>query len=96
MAHPEKNVTIVHAGRLPISDAFPDYFREKVVAMLGEFGIKIILNEKVDTESLSEKGGVFLKSGKTLPADLVVCSILVNCLIWDSFLLLVRYPGVRL
>lgn len=75
MAHPEINVTIVHGARLPLSDAFPEYFREKVVAMLGEFGVKIILNEKVNTESLSEKGGVRLKSGKTMPADIVVCPI---------------------
>jgi NADH dehydrogenase FAD-containing subunit len=73
MAHPETNVTIVHGARLPISDAFPEYFRTKVVATLGEFGVKIILNEKVDIASLSKKGGVRLKSGKTLPADVVVC-----------------------
>ena len=73
MAHPEANVTIVHGARLPVSDAFPEYFRTKVVAMLGEFGVNIILNEKVDMESLSAKRGVHLKSGKTLPADLVVC-----------------------
>ena len=62
----------MHAARLPLSDALPEYFREKVVAMLGEFGVKIILNEKVDIESLSEKGRVRLESGKTLPADLAV------------------------
>jgi hypothetical protein len=72
MAHPHKNVTIVHGARLPVSDAFPDYFREKAVASIEEHGAKIILNEKVDIESVGEKGEVQLKSGKTLLADLVV------------------------
>lgn len=72
MAHPDKNVTIVHAARLPVSDAFPDYFREKAVTSIEEHGVKIILNEKVDTDSVGERGEVQLKSGKTLPADLVV------------------------
>lgn len=76
MAHPDKNVTIVHGGRLPVSDAFPDYFREKAVASIEEHGVKIILNEKVDIDSIGGKGEITLMSGKTLPADLVVLSIL--------------------
>jgi NADPH-dependent 2,4-dienoyl-CoA reductase/sulfur reductase-like enzyme len=72
MAHPGKNVTIVHGARLPVSDAFPDRFREKAVASIEEHGVNIILNEKVDTKSIGEKGEVRLNSGRTLPADVVV------------------------
>jgi hypothetical protein len=72
MAHPDKHVTILHAARLPISDAFPDYFREKTVASLKEHGVEILLNEKVDTDSLGTSGKIKLKSGKVLSADLIV------------------------
>jgi len=72
MAHPNKNVTIVHGARLPVSDHFPDYFREKAVKSLEEHGVKIILNEKIDIESAGKNGVVKLSSGKTLTADLVV------------------------
>jgi NADPH-dependent 2,4-dienoyl-CoA reductase/sulfur reductase-like enzyme len=75
MAHPDKNVTIVHAARLPVSDALPDYFREKTVTSIEEHGVKIILNEKVNIDSVGERGEVQLKSGKTLPADLVVLPV---------------------
>jgi NADH dehydrogenase FAD-containing subunit len=72
MVKPKAKVTIVHAGRLPVSDEFPDYFREKAIASLNEHGVDIILNEKVDLDSINEKGQVRLKSGKTLSADVVV------------------------
>jgi apoptosis-inducing factor 2 len=75
MAHPEKHVTIVHAGRLPISDAFPDSFREKTVNSIKGHGVELLLNEKVDTTSLGASGQLKLKSGKTLPADLIVFSV---------------------
>jgi len=79
MAHPETDVTIVHGARLPISDAYPEYFRQKIVDMLSKFGVKIILNEKANIENISEKGGVRLSSGKTLQADLVVCQFNSVC-----------------
>jgi apoptosis-inducing factor 2 len=75
MAHPEKHVTILHAGRLPISDAFPDFFREKAVNSIKEHGVELLLNEKVDTTTLGTSGQLKLKSGKTLPADLIVLSV---------------------
>jgi NADH dehydrogenase FAD-containing subunit len=72
MVHPDTNVTIVHGARLPVSDEFPDYFREKLVASLEERNINIVLNEKADVDNIEGKSGVSLTSGKTLPADLVV------------------------
>lgn len=72
MAHPGTNVTIVHGLNLPVSDEFPDYFREKVVTTLKEHDINIILNERADIDNIGENGVVRLTSGKTLSADLVV------------------------
>jgi NADH dehydrogenase FAD-containing subunit len=72
MANPKANVTIVHGGNLPISDAFPDNFRQKAVTTLKEHGIDIILNELVDLSTINGSKTVTLKSGKSLPADLVV------------------------
>lgn len=76
MAHPEKHVTIIHAGKLPISDAFPDSFREKAVNSIKEHGVELLLNEKVDTTTLGTSNQLKLKSGKTLRADLIVLSVL--------------------
>jgi hypothetical protein len=56
MAHPEKHVTIVHGGRLPISEAFPDSFRQKTVNSIKDHGVELLLNEKVDTTSLGTSG----------------------------------------
>jgi NADH dehydrogenase FAD-containing subunit len=74
MAHPTKNVTIVHGARLPVSDHFPDYFREKALKSLQDHGVDIILNEKIDIDSAGKNGVVKLTSGKALPADLLVRS----------------------
>jgi NADH dehydrogenase FAD-containing subunit len=79
MAHPNADVTIVHGGRLPVSDAFPDSFREKALHALHDYGVKVILNEKVNLDSIGEKGQIRLSSGKTLPADLVVCLENFHC-----------------
>lgn len=76
MAHPSKKVTIVHGARLPVSDHYPDYFREKAVKSLEEHGVDLVLNEKIDVESAGKNGVVKLSSGKTLPADLVVRHLL--------------------
>jgi NADH dehydrogenase FAD-containing subunit len=73
MAHPNKKVTIVHGARLPVSDHFPDYFREKAVKSLEEHGVDIVLNEKVDIDTARQGRVVKLSSGKSIPADLVVC-----------------------
>jgi NADH dehydrogenase FAD-containing subunit len=76
MANPKANVTIVHGANLPISDAFPDHFRQKAVTTLKEHGIDIILNELVDLSTINNGSKtVTLKSGKTLSADLVVFSL---------------------
>ena len=73
MAHPKTNVTIVHGARLPVSDHFPDYFREKIVKSIENHGVNIILNEKIDIDSAGKNGVVKLSSRKSLSADLVVC-----------------------
>ena len=78
MAHPEKHVTIVHAGRLPISEAFPDSFRERAVNSIKNHGVELLLNEKVDMSSLGTSDQIKLKSGKTLLADLIVISVREN------------------
>ena len=72
MAHPNTKITIVHAAPLPISDLFPEHFRKRVIASLKEFGIDIVLGEKVDLSTIDRKGPVQLPSGKVLDADLVV------------------------
>jgi NADH dehydrogenase FAD-containing subunit len=90
MVNPKANVTIVHGANLPISDAFPDYFRQKAVTTLKEHGIDIILNEFVDLTTINNASkSVTLKSGKTLAADLVVLStsIFINSSSWPQELL---------
>jgi len=74
MAHPDTNVTIVHGDRLPLSDHFPDYFRQKVVETLKKHDIEIVLGEKVDLNDIPQNGSIKLQSGKSLSADLVVSS----------------------
>jgi apoptosis-inducing factor 2 len=76
MVNPKAKVTIVHGANLPVSDAFPDYFREKVVTTLKEHGIDIILNELVDLSTVNTGSKtVTLKSGKTLSTDLLVLTL---------------------
>lgn len=75
MLNPKIEVTIVQAGRLPLTDHYPDHFRKKVVDALKQRGIQIILNEKADISSINGAGRVQLQSGQTLSADLVVSNI---------------------
>jgi len=75
MLNPKIDVTIIQAGRLPLTDHYPDNFRQKIVNALKERGIQIILNEKADIDSINGAGRVHLQSGQTLSADLVVSNI---------------------
>src|SRR5579859_5418713 len=71
MAHPNKNVTIIHGGKLPTSSNYPDYFRERVIGTLKKYGVDIILGEQVDLQKFDGKT-VHLSSGKVMHADVVV------------------------
>jgi NADPH-dependent 2,4-dienoyl-CoA reductase/sulfur reductase-like enzyme len=79
MAHPNKNVTIIHGGKLPTSSLYPDYFREKVIGTLKKHGVDIILNEQVDLSKLDGKS-VHLSSGKVMTADVVVSPFIQYCI----------------
>ena len=72
MIKPEANITIIHAGPLPLNDSFSDFFRQKVISTLKEFNVDILLNEKVDLNAIGESGEAKLLSGKTLSADMIV------------------------
>lgn len=75
MAHPDKNVTIIHGGKLPTSSVYPDHFREKVIGTLKKYGVDIILNEQVDLSNM-DGNTVHLSSGKIMNADVVVISFI--------------------
>jgi len=75
MAHPDKNVTIIHGGKLPTSSIYPEHFREKTIGMLKKYGVEIILNEHVDLSKMDGKT-VHLSSGKIMNADVVVLSVI--------------------
>lgn len=75
MAHPNKNVTIIHGGKLPTSSIYPDYFRERVIDTLKKYGVDIILGEHVDLQKLDGRT-VHLSSGKVMHADVVVLPLL--------------------
>jgi len=70
MAHPDKNITIIHGGKLPTSSIYPDHFREKILVTLKKYRVDIILNEQVDLSKMDGKT-VHLSSGQIMNADVV-------------------------
>jgi len=94
MAHPDKNVTIIHGGKLPLSSIYPEHFREKVVGTLKKYGVDIILNEQVDLSKTDGKT-VHLSSGKVMNTDVVVLSFMLCIKLTFSSSQPVELPEVK-
>lgn len=72
--YPNKPVTIVQGGPTLLNDAYPKTFRTKVLKGLQRRGVEVICNDYVDNvpEGYVTSAGVTTRSGKRIPADLVV------------------------
>ncbi|KAF5318334.1 hypothetical protein D9611_014247 [Ephemerocybe angulata] len=70
-----KNVSIVHNGRLPLNDVYPDRLRNGLLTKLQKRNVNVVLNDRLDNYTLSEDGTVTLRSGKALNADLVIPTV---------------------
>lgn len=68
--HPDKEVTIVHAGNKLLNDTYPDKYRDKVEKDLRNRKVELVLGDYVD--NLDQTGPVVTRSGKELDADLIV------------------------
>jgi len=73
-AHPSINVHVIHKDRLPLSNVYPDSFRQQIKTRLVKNGINLLLNETVDLTT-SEKSNTTLLSGKTLSSDITFFTI---------------------
>ncbi|KAJ3522703.1 hypothetical protein NMY22_g11775 [Coprinellus aureogranulatus] len=68
---PDKNITVVHSKDLLLNETYPDYWRRQIIASLQKRGINVVLSDRL--EDLEPKDGkVTTRSGKTIPADLVI------------------------
>ena len=72
MANPNANVTIIHKDYLPLSKAFNEGFRRRLVNEVEKRGGKFMFNESVILSSIGKEGGVKLENGKTVSADISV------------------------
>lgn len=69
--YPTAEVTLVHAQSLLLNDAYPDKFRNTTVARVKQFGINLILDDKL--ESLPEGATTATTAkGTKLNADLFI------------------------
>lgn len=70
----KKEITIVHRGRLPLNDNYPDSFRKQVQEKWKKRGVEFILEDEIDRENYRTKRGVITtKKGKAIAADIAVC-----------------------
>lgn len=76
MTYPSKEVALVHSRRTLLQN-FDKKLHVAALEALENAGIRVILNQRVKTESKTE---VTLSSGEQVPCDLVVCQILARCL----------------
>ena len=67
-----KEVTVVHGGRLLMNDTYTDSFRNGLLKKLQGLGVKVVLEDRVDSFTPSEDGTVTTAKGKVINADLVV------------------------
>ncbi|KAF9520561.1 hypothetical protein BS47DRAFT_1335729 [Hydnum rufescens UP504] len=69
--YPTTEVTIVHAHSLLLNDAYPDKFRNSTVARVKQFGVNLVLDDKL--ESLPEGTTTATTTkGQKLTADLFI------------------------
>ncbi|KAF8649402.1 hypothetical protein AX16_005843 [Volvariella volvacea WC 439] len=68
---PNKRVTIVHGDKELLNPTYPDKWRKDVHRRVAERGVNLVLGEYVDDFS-THNGALRTRSGKTIPADLVV------------------------
>jgi len=67
----DKRVTIVHGQSLPLNSTYPDRWRKGVAEKASKRGVRLFLSDYV--ENLEPQGGrIATRSGKFIPADLVV------------------------
>jgi len=71
--YPKKNVTIVHADRLPLNYIYPDRFRSAAERTLRRRGVKFIFNDAVvgDPE-VSRSSPLKTRNGVSIDCDLLV------------------------
>ncbi|KXN81876.1 Apoptosis-inducing factor 2 [Leucoagaricus sp. SymC.cos] len=71
--YPDKNVTIVHADRLPLNDIYPDRFRSLVEHRLQTRGVQFTFDDAIiGNPTISEKSSLKTRNGTTLKCDLLV------------------------
>lgn len=73
--YPDKKITLVHADKHLVNDTYPDKFRKDIEKRLRARNITLLLNTRVEGESLPSEGlegSVRTTDGKTIEADLIV------------------------
>jgi NADH dehydrogenase FAD-containing subunit len=69
---PDKKVTIVHGGSQLVNDTYSVKYRKTLEKRCTKIGIELVLGETVEDIPASNGPEVKTKSGKTIPADLVL------------------------
>ncbi|TFY51043.1 hypothetical protein EVG20_g11195 [Dentipellis fragilis] len=70
---PNKSVTIVQSGDLPLNKVYAPQFRRAVDVRIRARGVELVFGEHLD-ETVPKDGMVTTRSGRKIPADLVVSS----------------------
>jgi len=83
----DKRITIVHGQSLPLNGTYPDRWRKGVAEKALKRGIQLVLSDHVENLE-PQDGRIVTRSGKSIPADLVV-SQPFNFNRYTDFLLLV-------
>ncbi|KAH8120013.1 FAD/NAD-binding domain-containing protein [Phellopilus nigrolimitatus] len=70
--YPDKKITIVQAGSLPLNDVYPDRFRKDIERRWHKRGIDFIFNDRVEHFPDQTSGSIKTTNGKIIEADIVV------------------------
>jgi len=63
----------VHSQKFVLNDTYPQSWRKKVATQLLKRGVRLVLDDLVDDFDI-KSGRITTRGGKSIPADLVVCS----------------------
>ncbi|KAJ1916357.1 hypothetical protein IWQ60_008127 [Tieghemiomyces parasiticus] len=89
-SYPDKKVTLIHGDDLLLSSALPEKFRWRLTQRARDFGIELVLNDRLDfqPEDVSQAGGpeerddlpypvrtFTTRAGKTIEADWLISAI---------------------
>ncbi|KAG8742128.1 hypothetical protein FRC10_001998 [Ceratobasidium sp. 414] len=72
---PEKKVTLIHAQKELMNQAYVHKYRKSLLDGVTKLGVKVILEDRISTQVVPENGYVTTEAGQRIRVDMVITAI---------------------